>query len=180
MIRTVAFGICAALFLKACTAPETATVFESGVSHRNPATPIGVTSRFDPQKFAGVWQVRAFLPIEDRFAEFKFSPSPKGPQVRIAADVCDGGGICGRFAEDLLTRREGKGRFVVTMPDGKARRLWVLWVDEGFRTAVIGNPEGTFAWILDRSAKGGADRIKAAKEILDFNGYKVSQLKVTK
>ena len=64
--------------------------------------------------------------------------------------------------------------------DGVDRRLWVLWVDEGFRTAVIGNPEGTFAWIIDRSQKGGADRITAAREILDFNGYDVSQLKVKK
>jgi apolipoprotein D and lipocalin family protein len=64
------------------------------------------------------------------------------------------------------------------MPGGEMRAFWVLWVDEGFRTAVLGNPDGTFGWIVDRSTRGGADRIRAAREILDFNGYNVSQLRM--
>ena len=60
----------------------------------------------------------------------------------------------------------------------EARQFWVLWVDEGFRTAVLGNPDGTFGWIVDRSTTGGADRIKAAREILDFNGYDTGRLRV--
>ena len=51
----------------------------------------------------------------------------------------------------------------------------VLWVDEGFRTASIGTPDGSFGWIIDRAARGGADRIKAAGEILAFNGYDVTR-----
>ena len=49
---------------------------------------------------------------------------------------------------------------------------------EGFRTAVIGSPEGGYGWILDRRATGGEDRITAAQEILDFNGYDLSALQM--
>lgn len=169
------------LALAACNAPQNSalnTVPEGAISYRDQETPIGVTSRFDAVKFAGPWQVRQVLPAVERFDELRLITDAKGTRLRVAADVCDPAGICGRFAEDLPTTVSGKGRYVVTMPDGVRRKLWVLWVDEGFRTALIGNPEGTFAWILDRSPTGGADRIKAAREILDFNGYDPRGLKV--
>ena len=49
--------------------------------------------------------------------------------------------------------------------------LWVLWVDDDFRTAVIGTPDGRFGWIMDRPGQASRDRTRAAREILDFNGY---------
>ena len=59
--------------------------------------------------------------------------------------------------------------------------LVVMWVDEGFRTAVVGDADGRWAAILNRSRKPAADRIKAATEILDFNGWDISKLrKVTR
>jgi len=169
----------ALVVLAACSAPQDEAV-EPVFSYRNQTVPIGVTSRFDAAKFAGPWQVRQVLPAEEKFGELRLITDNKGTRLRVAANVCDGAGICGTFAEDLATTREGRGRYIVTMPDGKRRKLWVLWVDEGFRTAVIGNPAGTYAWVLDRSRTGGADRIKAAREILDFNGYDPRQLKVVK
>lgn len=106
-------------------------------------------------------------------ATVAFVDSTGGP----AFQLCDEAGTC----EGLwLATPTGQGRFALTRPDGSARDLWVLWVDEGFRTAVIGNPAGDFGWILDRAPKGGADRIKAAQEILDFNGYDISQLRMRK
>lgn len=100
--------------------------------------------------------------------------------MRLGAPACDASGKCSDVSEDLPLRPRGQGRFSVTMPSGEARDFWVLWVDEGFRTAVLGNPDGTFGWIVDRSTTGGADRIAAAREILDFNGYDVSRLRVTR
>ncbi len=101
--------------------------------------------------------------------------------MRLGASVCDRGGVCGEVARGSAADGAlGKGQFSVTMPGGETRDFWVLWVDEGFRTAVLGNPTGDFGWIVDRSTTGGADRITAAREILDFNGYDVSQLRVTK
>lgn len=57
--------------------------------------------------------------------------------------------------------------------------IWVLWIDEDHRTAVLGNPSGSFAQIINRTPTLRADRLQAAKDILKFNGYDLSQLKMT-
>lgn len=167
------------LVLGACAVEPPAPAAD-GPSYRDPSALIGVTSRFDADRFSGVWYVRAgFDPALGRMA-FRMIDTPKGHAMRLGAFVCDGAGVCGDYAQDLPAAQKGKGRYSVQMPDGATREFWVLWVDEGFRTAVLGNKQGDFGWIVDRSTTGGADRIKAAREILDFNGYNVSQLKVVK
>jgi len=55
--------------------------------------------------------------------------------------------------------------------------LVVMWVDEGFRTAVVGDADGRWAAILNRDRRPAPDRIRAAREILDFNGWDVSKLR---
>lgn len=165
------------LALGACAVTPPPDLVPEGPSYRDKDALIGVTSRFDEAKFGGVWYVRAgFDPELGRMA-FNYIDGPKGKVMRLGVFVCDGAGVCGDFAEDLPVKRLGKGRFSVTLPSGKPREFWVLWVDEGFRTAVLGNKAGDFGWIVDRSTKGGADRLRAAREILDFNGYDVRQLK---
>ncbi len=54
----------------------------------------------------------------------------------------------------------------------------MLWVDEGYRTAVIGTPDGSFGFVLNRDAAIPADRMEAARRVLDFNGYDLAQLQV--
>ncbi|KIN73227.1 lipocalin family protein [Sulfitobacter guttiformis] len=162
------------LALGACAAnPPKVTTLQG---YRDPDALIGVTSRFEDAKFDGLWYVRAQFDPGVPKLSFRLTPT----SMRLGAPVCDVSGLCGEVAEDLALRRNGKGRFTVTMPSGEAREFWVLWVDEGFRTAVLGNRDGTFGWIVDRSTTGGADRIAAAREILDFNGYDVRKLRMMK
>jgi apolipoprotein D and lipocalin family protein len=54
----------------------------------------------------------------------------------------------------------------------------VLWVDDGFRTAAVGDPAGRFAWVLDRQPAGGADRIEAARRMLAFGGFDLSAMQM--
>ena len=56
--------------------------------------------------------------------------------------------------------------------------FWVLWVDVDNRTMVIGAPSGHYGMILNRSADLPADRMKAARDIMEFNGYDVTKLSV--
>ena len=71
----------------------------------------------------------------------------------------------------------GPGRF--RRSDGQpGEAFWVLWVDEGYRTAVIGTPDGSFGFVLNRDAAIPADRMEAARRVLDFNGYDLAQLQV--
>jgi apolipoprotein D and lipocalin family protein len=49
-------------------------------------------------------------------------------------------------------------------------------VDEGYRTAVVGAPNGKSGWILNRDPQIPVDRLNAAREVLDFNGYDLDRL----
>lgn len=168
-----------ALVLGACAAQVPVSV-PAGPVYRDTSAPIGVISRFDAHRFAGLWYVRAgFDPDIGRMA-FRIIDTPARSVMRLGAFVCDPAGVCGDFSQDLPLIHVDRGQFRVTMPDGREQEFWVLWVDEGFRTAVLGNKAGDFGWIVDRSTTTGADRISAARAILDFNGYDVSQLRVVK
>jgi apolipoprotein D and lipocalin family protein len=140
--------------------------------YRDPSALIGSTSRYDAARFEGAWVVRGSFETAAP-ATVSFVNSTGGP----AFQVCDDGGNCDGL---WLATSTGQGRYSLTRPNGETQSLWVLWVDEGFRTAVVGNPAGDFGWILDRKPTGGADRITAAQEILDFNGYDISQLRMRK
>ncbi|WP_289081225.1 lipocalin family protein [uncultured Sulfitobacter sp.] len=132
---------------------------------------IGATSRYDAERFKGPWLVRDSF--GDGVAQVALVETTQGPAFQLCSQIgCGDGGTL------WLAQQQGQGRYALSRPDGSTRTLWVLWVDEGFRTAVVGNPAGDFGWILDRSASGGADRIAAAREILDFNGYDTDQLRI--
>ncbi len=132
---------------------------------------IGATSRYDAARFQGPWLVRDSF--GDGVAQVALVETTQGPAFQLCTQVgCGDGGTL------WLAQQQGQGRYALSRPDGSTRTRWVLWVDEGFRTAVVGNPAGDFGWILDRSASGGADRIAAAREILDFNGYDTDQLRI--
>ena len=66
------------------------------------------------------------------------------------------------------------GRFAV---DGMAN-WWVLWVDGDYRTMVIGTPDGSFGFVLNREASLPADRLQAVRDIARFNGYNPDEMVV--
>ena len=172
-VVVLALGACAAT-----APPPPPAAIPQGATYRDQSAPIGATSRFDAAKFDGVWYARAgFDPNRPKLI-YRMQLAQKNPIVRIGAPVCDASGVCGYTSQDLVATRRGTGRYDVVLPNGAVSDYYVLWVDEGFRTAVLGNKAGRFGWILDRSTTGGADRIRAAREILDFNGYDLSKLKV--
>lgn len=56
------------------------------------------------------------------------------------------------------------------------REWWVLWADADLRTLVIGTADGSFGFILNRGGGLPSDRLIAAHDILDWNGYDVARL----
>ena len=77
---------------------------------------------------------------------------------------------CVDLEEVFAVSVTGPGRMEIA-----GRELWVLWVDDGFRTAAIGHPSGGYGWIMERGAHA-ADRRKAAREILAWAGYDLTRL----
>lgn len=141
--------------------------------HRNTKRPISSTTRFDAARFAGSWVIRG---------EF-VHPGQKPLYGNVSIEL-GAGGITGITLSNASGGRERydarmstAGRITVGSPPF-GTEYWVLWVDADYRTAAIGTPSGSFGWIIDRNRSGGDDRIKAAAEMLAFNGYAKSRLHI--
>lgn len=151
----------AALFLAACGAgpadlpqgayrPKGGQVYSSAV--------------FDAARLPGRWQqVGAFGP--------EGGCKPGGVDIKAggkaAFRLCLGGRDI-RGAGQL--QPVGPGRFAIA-----GQEWWVLWADGDYRTLVIGTPSGAFGFVLNRGGGISSDRLTAAREILEWNGYDLSQ-----
>ena len=140
----------ALVLVAACTAPEPGL--------RDVSAPFGATTRFDPAAFAGTWYEVA------RFRE--------GPVAR--RDYAYDGGRITSGGEAYTVAAPGRMRAA----DGS--ETWVLWADEGHRTAVLGQPDGAETVILDRAKVPAADRLAAARAILEWYGYDMTQFRMAK
>ena len=166
----------------ACTQVEPPTPEVSLL--RNPTAPFGSQADVQAIDFQGEWVVR----------QARAGQWPNGAQTvrfRVGADkivlapaahVCDQHGLChGAEAEPIVYAPTKPGRWVAEFPTlaqagGAPHEIWVLWFDFDRRTVALGDPDGKFVTVLDRTAQGGGDRIVAAREILDWYGYDLSQV----
>lgn len=154
--------LAAVLLLSACMAsgPKVA-------GFRDPAVPIWSAAAFAPSQIAGDWQqVAGFAAKAGNCTSgaLRFTPAASG--LAIAGQLC----LDGKVLEvEAIARPSGPGRLAVAGQDD----WWILWVDSGYRTLAIGTPSGRFGFVLDRGS-APADRLTAAREVFDFNGYVVA------
>jgi apolipoprotein D and lipocalin family protein len=150
--------------LAACTAQPVETA-----SFRDTAAPIYSSAVLEPSRLAGHWlQVATFAP---------------GGRAECAPGSLD---ISGTRAVWDLCLPGGAVRGTGAMAAGKPGRFdlagmpvwWVLWADADYRTLVVGTPSGEIGFVLNRDANLPGDRLKAVRDILDFNGYDTGQLAV--
>ena len=150
-------------------------------SYRDTDVPITSKALFSPERYAGTWYEIARYPV----------PFQRGcTNVTARYELREDGtlGVTNRCVVDGALKEitgtaeiVGPGRLAVSfagVPFVKAP-YWVLWVDEDYQTAVIGVPSGRAGWILNRTPTLRADRLQAARDILEFNGYDLSQLEMT-
>lgn len=153
------------LALVACSAPV-APLPKGG--YRPVSAPIYSSAQFDAARLVGDWrQVAGFGGQGCAPGGVTFSGKgtlQAGYRLCLSGQPMKGGGAM---------QPAGPGRFVVG-----GRAWWVLWVDADYRTLAIGTPDGSFGFILDRTGRISPDRLKAAREILDWNGYDLSRLTV--
>ena len=150
-------------------------------SYRDTDVPITSMAVFDPARYAGLWY---------EVASYE-APFQKGcTDTRAEYTLRDDGtlDVLNRCTKDgTETSIEGAawvvgpGRLKVSLNGVPiAADYWVLWVDEGYRTAVVGTPSGRAGWILNRDPEIPADRLAAAREVLAFNGYDLGPLNLTR
>lgn len=147
------------LMLAACTQSAGYTPGER--SFRNPDAPFGATTRFDPVAFAGSWTIVASFAGDARgVLQFAYDPA--------TGAMTQNGLWSGRYSVSqpgVLTPKRAGGQTLV-----------VMWVDTGFRTAAIGTRDGRFGAVINRGAGVPKDRLRAAKDILEFYGWDISRL----
>ncbi|TFL19004.1 lipocalin family protein [Jannaschia formosa] len=165
------------LALAACIPSEVVSPLLSG--YRDASVPIASKADFDPARFAGRWYEIARFPVPFQSdcagAIAEYGPPEDG--VLSVRNLCLDAE--GRVTDSIegAARPVGPGRLRVTL-DGVpfAAPYWVLWTDEGYRTAVVGTPDGRAGWILNRAPTLPRDRRVAALEVLAFNGFAVEKL----
>ncbi len=156
-----------ALCLAACasTGPEPAVIF------RIAQAPIWSAAAFAPGQIEGSWQqVAGFAARADGACDggrLTFRPAADG--LTVSGELCLNGAV---RKVSGVAQPSGPGRLTVAGEE----EWWVLWVDSGYRTLAIGTPSGRFGFVLDRGG-AAADRLVAAREIFDFNGYVAGALR---
>lgn len=162
------YRLIALVLLAGCVAKSPAPI----AGFRDPSAQIYSNAVLDNARLDGRWvQVAEFAAADAPAckpggAEIKQTAS--GLQIR--ARLCLNG-VPTPFNGAL--RATGPGRFAA--PSGEP--WWVIWADVGYRTLVIGTPSGRFGFILNRDGPLPADRLRAAREVLEWNGYALARLR---
>lgn len=150
--------------------------------YRDTSVPIGSKADLDVERYLGLWYEIARFPVPFEAgcvgvtAEYG-AIAPGEISVRNTCRNADGSI---RATIEGAARIVGPGRLEVRFSGVPFVRgdYWVLWVDEGYRTAVVGAPGGRSGWILNRTPTISPDRLAAAREVLDFNGYDLTRLEM--
>ena len=160
-------AIAALILLMGCVTPAQVKVG----NYRPAIAPIYSSAVLQPDRLAGRWvQVAGFAPVPGGCGAGGVEIAPKPGGLTAAYRRClsgaemHGGGVM---------VPDGPGRFALP---GQTGPWWVLWADADYRTLVIGTPSGQFGFILNRDGTLPPDRMRAAREILDWNGYDLTRL----
>lgn len=158
------------LLLAACAAPP------ARIDGFRSQGPIYSNAVLDLTTITGEWtQVGAFA-SDGRSCRPGGADITRGASgLMVSARLCLNGSETGYRGPLAIT---GPGRLTPTAkaPAPLNREWWVLWADVDLRTLVIGTPDGSFGFILNRRGPISPDRLAAARDILDWNGYDVARL----
>lgn len=157
-------------FLAACSAVEPT----ASTGYRDPAALVASKADFDADRFAGRWYEIARFPdpvlagcagvVTD------WTRTPAGYDLTRA---CLGTNRPATARGTALIAPFGRMTLAL---DGTEVPTWVLWTDTGYRTAILARPDGRGASILNRDPDLPGDRLRAALEVLDFNGFDTDAL----
>lgn len=155
-----------ALLLASCAKPAPQVT-----AFRNPEVPIYSNAVMDMQGITGNWaQAATFAATDDCRTGAVLIAQGRGG-LMAQGTLCLGG-VATDVTGPLVIVGPGRLR-AVTGPD-----WWVVWADTALRTLAIGTPDGRFGFIIDRTGGLPDDRLQAARQVFDFNGYAVARLQV--
>jgi len=134
-------------------------------SLRDPSVQMSSIAQLDGRRMQGLWHEAAGFPRQTGCR-----PATVGLTIEITGSDC----FLPVPRQGASLAVSGPGRLTA----GNGTEYWVLWVDADYRTMVIGDPQGRFGGILNRDVNISADRLLAAKRVLEWNGYRMTGLVV--
>ena len=138
---------------------------------------LSVTTRGSLEDLSGDWVVRGSIPESASIHSVTLAPRDDGLfNVSFNQSDCSAG--CNHLSGTWPAERIAQNRLKLRTDRSGSDEIWVLWMDESMRTAVISSRDGSTALILDRRSTGGQDRIAAARDVLEFNGYDTAQVMI--
>lgn len=148
--------------------------------YRDTDAPIASKAVFEPERYLGTWYevARYPVPFEAGCVGVTATYGLREDGLLSVLNICRNADGSERSRIEGTAEIVGPGRLKVRFPSVPfvAADYWVLWTDADYRTAVVGAPNGRSGWILNREPTIPADRLAAARDILQFNGYDLSRL----
>lgn len=173
LIALLALAGCSATF----PGEKTGGFFEV---YRDTDVTIASMALFDPDRYLGTWYEVARYPVIFERGCVKVTAEYQKIDDNTISVFNTCRNLDGSVRSEILGSADvvGPARLKVSFPSVPfgASDYWVLWVDQDYQTAVVGAPNGRSGWILNRQPQIPADRLRAAREILDFNGYDLDRL----
>lgn len=139
---------------------------------RDTSVPIYSMAGFAPARLHGSWQEVAHLaaPGLPTCGGARLEITGQGEDLHLRGALCRAGLLT---PVNARARHIGNGRLQVS---GEAEAWWVIWADYDDRSVILATPSGSFASILDHGKIPG-DRLKAARDMLGYNGYRTALLR---
>ncbi len=165
------------LLLAGCATQDSGGLFSV---YRDTDVPISSKAVFEPDRYLGTWYevARYPVPFEAGCVGVTATYGLRADGLISVLNICRNPDGSEKSRIEGTAEVVGPGRLKVRFPSVPfvAADYWVLWTDSDYRTAVVGAPNGRSGWILNREPTIRADRLNAARDILEFNGYDLSRL----
>ncbi|MEM7214414.1 MAG: lipocalin family protein [Pseudomonadota bacterium] len=139
---------------------------------------VKTVDQLDLNRYLGTWHEVARFPA--RFQ--RGCKDAKAVYKKIGAGKISVVNSCTRNGEKSVAEGNavvtGTGRLGVRFSVFQPFRApyWVLWIDKGYQTAVVGDPSRKYGWILSRIPDRDRSGLTEAINAFEKNGYDTSKL----
>ena len=159
----------------------------SGGDYRDQTVPISTVASVDLERYQGLWYEIARFPVF-------FEEGCVGVTAEYALNLDGSVNVKNSCRDGSLNAEPRSATASAEAVDASGAKLkvdflpyvpftsgdyWILDIDEGYETVVVGTPNGFAGWILARQPKISNARLQRGIKSLQKNGYDTNQLTLT-